>query len=89
MKVLRVLVFINSSHFQIWYLEKLIFMTIERELHVSTPYEFLNQYNMTSSNCELQTWIKTLLLSLGQWNNNNFYNLTCTNIQFQFNHVHA
>ena len=35
------LVFVNSSYFQIWYLENWIFTSIERELHVSTPYEFL------------------------------------------------
>ena len=31
--------------FQIWYLGKWIFTGIERELHVSTPYEFLVKLN--------------------------------------------
>ena len=37
LRVFLFCVFVNSSCFQMWYLEKLIFQSIERELHVSTP----------------------------------------------------
>ena len=39
--------FLNRSEgFQIWYLAKRIFTSIERELHVSTPYELLIKHSL-------------------------------------------
>ena len=53
-KILRELVFVNCSRFEIWYLEKGIFTSIERELHVSTPYEFLFIPNTSYSSLKLK-----------------------------------